>query len=83
MIAFIAAQAPGIGTISILFFIASLTIFSPGSEIPGVPASETTAIFSPFNTFSIKILLFIFSCCHHFGSVVTAHDEIKLILVLC
>ena len=61
--ALINAQAPGIGIISMPFFIASLTISSPGSDIPGVPASETIAIFSPFNTFSINILLFIFSFC--------------------
>jgi len=57
------AHAPGIGIISISFFIASFTISSPGSDIPGVPASETIAIFSPFNAFSINILLFIFSFC--------------------
>lgn len=61
--ALIAAQAPGIGIISIFSLIASLTIFSPGSEIPGVPASETSAIFSPFNIFSIKTLLLFFSIC--------------------
>jgi len=41
------AQAPGIATTSILFFIACLTISNPGSEIAGVPASETRAMFSP------------------------------------
>lgn len=61
--AFIAAQAPGIGIISISFFIAFLTISSPGSDIPGVPASETIAIFSPFRTLLINILLFTFSFC--------------------
>ena len=42
---FIIAHAPGIGTIfipnSIHFFITS----SPGSQIPGVPASDTSAMF--------------------------------------
>ena len=49
--AFTNAQAPGIGMISILFSIATLTISSPGSDIPGVPASETSAIFFPSNIF--------------------------------
>ena len=48
IIALIAAHAPGIGTISILFSIAPLTTSAPGSEIPGVPASETIATFCPF-----------------------------------
>ena len=51
--ALIAAHAPGIGIIFILFLIASFTISSPGSEIPGVPASETNAIFSPFNNLQL------------------------------
>ena len=51
------------GIISILFLIASLTISSPGSEIPGVPASVTIAIFFPANTFSIKHSDFISSLC--------------------
>ncbi len=63
IIALIAAHAPGIGIISISFSIASFTISSPGSDIPGVPASETIAIFSPFKSFSINILLLTFSFC--------------------
>ena len=59
--AFTKAHAPGIGIISTLFLIASFTISSPGSEMPGVPASETIAIFLPSNSFSIKIGLFFFS----------------------
>ena len=53
--ALIAAQAPGIGITSIFSSIAFFAITSPGSEIPGVPASETTAIFLPsFNLFIKK-----------------------------
>lgn len=48
IIALIAAHAPGIGIILILFSIAHFTISAPGSEIPGVPASETRAMFFPF-----------------------------------
>ena len=48
------AHAPGIGTILILFSIASFTISSPGSEIPGVPASVIKAIFLLSNNFSIN-----------------------------
>ena len=36
--AFIAAHAPGIGIISILFSIAAFTTTSPGSEIPWCPS---------------------------------------------
>ena len=53
--AFTKADAPGIGIISILFSIAFFTISSPGSDIPGVPASETNAMFFPSNKFSINI----------------------------
>ena len=42
--AFIKAQAPGIGIISILFSIAFLIISSPGSEIPGLcPGQQLVA----------------------------------------
>jgi hypothetical protein len=61
--AFIKAHAPGTGIISILFFIASFTISSPGSDIAGVPASDTKAILFPFNIFSMRILLLDFSIC--------------------
>ena len=59
--ALIHAHAPGIGTISILFSIAPFTISSPGSDIAGVPASETIAIFFPSNICLIKLCVFIFS----------------------
>ena len=59
--AFIKAHAPGIGCISILFAIASFTISSPGSEIPGVPASYTSAIFFPSIILFINISDFTFS----------------------
>ena len=58
--AFISAQAPGIGIISILFCMASFTITSPGSEIAGVPASVIRAIFSPFNNLLINKSFFIY-----------------------
>ena len=41
----IPATGPGIGITSISFSIASFTIASPGSEMPGVPASDTIATF--------------------------------------
>jgi hypothetical protein len=46
--AFTNALAPGIGTTSTPASIARSTIRKLGSEIPGVPASETTATDSPF-----------------------------------
>ena len=61
--AFISAHAPGIGIISILFSIAFFTISSPGSDIPGVPASVTRAIFSPFFNLSINTSDFTSSLC--------------------
>jgi len=57
------AHAPGIGIISIFLLIASFTITSPGSEIIGVPASDTKAIFSPLNNFSINSSTFDSSLC--------------------
>ena len=60
---FIIAHAPGIGTIfipsSMHFFITS----SPGSQIPGVPASDTNAIFCPSCNFSINTFDFVSSLC--------------------
>ena len=53
------AQAPGIGTTFILLFIHCFTISSPGSDIPGVPASVINAIFLLSNNFSINNSLFI------------------------
>ena len=61
--AFINAHAPGIGITSISFFIACLTISSPGSEIPGVPASETNAIFCPSNNLLMSTFDLFFSVC--------------------
>ena len=43
-IAVVIAEAPGMGKILISFLIHSLTKILPGSEIPGVPASETNEI---------------------------------------
>ncbi len=40
----IAAEDPGTGNISILFFIHSFIKIPPGSEIVGVPASEMIEI---------------------------------------
>ena len=51
--AFTIAQAPGIGITSIPSSIAFFITSSPGSHIPGVPASDTNAIFSPFFNFSV------------------------------
>ena len=51
--AFTKAQAPGIGITSIFSSIAFFITSSPGSQIPGVPASETNAIFFSFFNFSI------------------------------
>ena len=47
---------PGIGIIQIFSFIASLITSSPGSEIPGVPASETTATYNEKNEYTDEIL---------------------------
>ena len=59
----IAAHGPGIGIISISFFFASFTISSPGSDITGVPASDTNAIFFPSINLLINSSLFISSLC--------------------
>ena len=48
------AHGPGIGKTSISFSIQAFTIFSPGSEIAGVPASETTATSLPSNSVLIS-----------------------------
>ncbi len=42
--AVISAETPGIGIIFILLFKAKFINTYPGSEIPGIPASETRAI---------------------------------------
>ena len=47
------AVGPGKQSISILFSRQVLAIKNPGSEIPGVPASETNAILSPLFIFSM------------------------------
>ena len=59
--ALIAAHAPGIGITSIFSFIASFTITSPGSEIPGVPASDTRAIVLPLFIRFINSSILLFS----------------------
>ena len=46
------AVAPGKHSTSILFSRHVLTAKNPGSEIPGVPASDINAIFSPDKIFS-------------------------------
>ena len=61
--AFTNAQAPGIGTILISFSIHCLTISSPGSEMPGVPASVINAIFLLSFNFSISNSDFTSSLC--------------------
>ena len=48
------AVAPGNTSISILFSIACFIKSSPGSDIPGIPASLIKAIFSPSNNLFIK-----------------------------
>jgi len=56
---FIIADGPGIISTSISFSIASFTINSPGSEIQGVPASETSpTLFPDFNISIISFLTF-------------------------
>ena len=47
------AVAPGRQSISILFFIASLIIRNPGSDIDGVPASDIKDIIFPDKTSSM------------------------------
>ena len=63
------ADAPGTGTTETEFSIASFTKRYPGSDMPGVPASETSAISLPpfnFSTESRGHLLFImFVIAHH------------------
>jgi len=53
----IIADGPGITSISISFSIASFIINSPGSEIQGVPASETRPTLLP--DFNISIISFL------------------------
>ena len=61
--AFTNAHAPGIGITSIFSSIAFFITSSPGSQIPGVPASDTNAIFSPLFNFSINLSLLVSSLC--------------------
>ena len=63
IIALIKAHAPGIGTICIPSFIAFFTIISPGSDITGVPASETKAMHLPSFNSLISPSTFISSLC--------------------
>ncbi len=59
----VAAQGPGIVSISISFSQASFMSLYPGSEIPGVPASETSAIFFPFSNSLASSIDFSVSLC--------------------
>ena len=61
--AVIAAHAPGIGITFILFSKHFFTISSPGSDITGVPASDTNATFFPSNNLFINSSIFISSLC--------------------
>ena len=45
------AHGPGRASTLISFCTQSITISSPGSEIPGIPASVTTAILHPSKSF--------------------------------
>ena len=57
----ITAEVPGTGTTSISSFIASEINLTPGSEIAGVPASETNAQLSPDLILAITFGIFFFS----------------------
>ena len=59
--AVITAEVPGIGTTSICSLIALEINLTPGSEIAGVPASETNAQFSPDLILLITFGIFFFS----------------------
>ena len=61
--AFTKAHAPGIGMTFIFSCIHFFITISPGSHIPGVPASETNAIFFPFFNSFINSSDFISSLC--------------------
>ena len=56
--AFMHAAAPGTGVTLIPASIHCLTSSSPGSDIPGVPASVISATVSPFNIFSTSTRAF-------------------------
>ncbi len=55
--ALVTADAPGIGTTRKPFSVAATTSSYPGSEIPGIPASETTATSPVSNCFKMKSIL--------------------------
>ena len=55
------AEGPGIGKILISLLIHSLTNIEPGSEIPGVPASDIREIIFPDLRYSIILNIFFFS----------------------
>ena len=59
-IAVATADAPGIGIILMLFLTHSLTKTEPGSEIPGVPASEIRDIIFPDFKYSIILNILVF-----------------------
>ena len=55
------ADGPGMGNTFILFFIQLFNNNFPGSDIKGVPASETREIIFPFDKSSKIFLVFFFS----------------------
>ena len=55
------AEGPGKTSVSIPSSMACFSNIHPGSETPGVPASEITAIFSPSRNFSNRKFNFSFS----------------------
>ena len=58
--AVVTADGPGIENILRLFFIHSFTRIKPGSEIPGVPASDISEINLPDFKYSIICDVFFF-----------------------
>ena len=56
--AVMAAQGPGMAVTLISFSMQAWTSFVPGSEIPGVPASEMRAITFPFLRSSMMAVSF-------------------------
>ena len=60
-IADVTTEAPGIGIIFILFFKHSLTNIEPGSETPGVPASDIKEIIEPSFKRLMTLTKFFFS----------------------
>ena len=69
------AVAPGSVCTSIPAATASLTRKNPGSEIPGVPASETNAISCPLFNFSNKLLVDILSSAYSINLDIEALED--------